>query len=304
MPEYAKMKNAELEGLLKARGLTTGGKKADMVDRLTKDDEQKKDTTQSTGAPASASAKPTSGDAEDEIDWDDDAEPAATDAAKPAAPAESASDPAAEAVARAGGKGAVDNPQAVPNQVADIDPSKTADLSVKSPTEQKEDAADEAKVEEKKEPTPDYTRGLAPSNLDVEIEKRKARAKKFGLNIEEDEGLKKLERAKKFGETGPPKGLDEALPERSRKRGRDATDDGAGGRDKRRGGRFGGRRGRDDRGDRVNRNDRGGDRRRDSRDGRGDDRSRTNNGSNWMSEADKAKAEARKNKWAAPAASS
>ncbi|KAF2651787.1 hypothetical protein K491DRAFT_82597 [Lophiostoma macrostomum CBS 122681] len=298
MPEYAKMKNAELEGLLKARGLTTGGKKADMVDRLTKDDQQKQDTTRSTNAPASAPAKPAAGDAEDEIDWDDDAEPAATDGTKPAAPADPIPDPAAEAVAKAGGKGAIDNPQAVPNQVADIDPSKTADLSVKCSTEEKEGAAGEAKAEEKKEPTPDYTRGLAPSNINVEIEKRKARAKKFGLNIEEDEGFKKLERAKKFGETGPPRGLDEALPERNRKRGRDANDDGAGGRDKHRGGRFGGRRGR---GDRADRGDRGGDRRRDPRDSRGDDRSRTNNGANWMSDADRAKADARKNKWAAPA---
>jgi SAP domain-containing ribonucleoprotein len=39
MPEYAKMKNADLEALLKERGLPSAGKKADMVDRLVKDDE-------------------------------------------------------------------------------------------------------------------------------------------------------------------------------------------------------------------------------------------------------------------------
>ena len=131
-------------------------------------------------------------------------------------------------------------------------------------------------------------------HLADEIEKRKARAKRFGLNVEEDEGLKKLERAKKFGEVGPPAGLDEALPERTRKRGREDGDEGRGG-DKHRGGRFGRQRGRGN-GDRR-RNDH-----RDNRDNRRNDRNdrnRSNGGpSSWMSDADKAKAEARKAKFA------
>ncbi|KAF2022135.1 hypothetical protein BU24DRAFT_38320 [Aaosphaeria arxii CBS 175.79] len=291
MPEYAKMKNADLEALLKERGLQTGGKKADMVERLNKDDETKKPAD----APAPEDAKAAVPHPEDEIDWDDDEEvPAAADeaATKKAEPTDNAT-----TTKKAGGEGAIDNPQAVPNQVADIDPAKTADLSVKEPGEEKDpaEASDALAAEEKKEPPPDYTRGLAASNIDEEIEKRKARAKKFGLNIEDDEGLKKLERAKKFGETGPPQGLDEALPERSRKRGRDNDNEAGRGRDKRRGtGRFNGRRGggqdrrRDDRGD--NRGDRG--------DNRREDRGRANGGSNWMSEADRAKAEARKAKFA------
>jgi SAP domain-containing ribonucleoprotein len=323
MPEYAKMKNVELESLLKTRGLPTGGKKADMVDRLTKDDEKSGD-----GASKSAALHP-----EDEIDWDDDGEDAPAEAAKPAAATDApASNESSTTVAEAEPI-SNPNPQAIPNQVADIDPSKTDDLSVKEPAEENTEVESEAKVEEeKKEPPPDYTKGLAASSLDAEIEKRKARAKKFGLNIEEDEGLKKLERMKKFGETGPPKGLDEALSDRTKKRGREDIEEG--GRNKRRGGgnerrgrgnqggtRGGDRRGergedrRGERGEDRRGGDRGGDRRRDNRDGRdtrerGDNRreerrdDRPRNGGFQMSAEDKAKADARKAKWATPAASS
>jgi SAP domain-containing ribonucleoprotein len=289
MPEYAEMKNADLQALLKTRGLPAAGKKADLVERLTKDDEQK-NAAQRT-EPAASAEKPSAAQDEDQIEWDEDDEPAPA-SEKPTEPATTAE----ETVAKAGGEGLLDNPQAVPNQVADIDPSKTADLSVKSPGEEKTEDAAEEKVEEKKEPPPDYTKGLAASNIDEEIEKRKKRAIKFGQKIEDDEGLKKLERMKKFGETGPPKGLDEALPERPLKRGRDANDQGGrGGRNnKRRGGdKFGGGR----RGP-ANRD---GDRRRDDNRPRDDNRARdnirSNNGGSWMSEADRQKAEERKKKF-------
>jgi len=272
------MKNAELEALLKERGLPTTGKKADMVDRLSKDDEKATTTTAT--------------NAEDEIDWDDDGdEAAATTTAK----TDDAVTSNEETIANAGGEGQPPNPQAVPNQIADIDPAQTDDLTVQAP-------AEDAQPEEKKEPAPVYTQGLAATNLDEEIERRKKRAEKFGMKIEDDEGLKKLERAKKFGENGPPKGLDEALPERSRKRGREGGEDG--GDNKRRGGgRAGGRGrgGRDRRDNRDNRDNRnGGDRsEREPRKEQG----RSNGGSSWMSEKDKAAAEARKAKFAKPAAS-
>jgi SAP domain-containing ribonucleoprotein len=288
MVEYAKMKNADLEALLKERGLPTGGKKADMVDRLTKDDEKKTDA-------------PSKLHPEDEIDWDDEGDEGATDTAKVdlAAPAAKESEAAAPApstapgvstTAKPAGEGQASNPQAVPNQKVDIDPAKTDDLSVKPPSEEKEGPPEAA--EEKKAPAVDYTKGLAATNMEEEIEKRRRRAEKFGLKIDDDdENMKKLERAKKFGEVGPPKGLDDALPERQerRKRGRDDNDDS--GRNKRRGGgRFGGRGGR------------GGDRRRDDRNHRGsrDDRRE----SNWMNETERKKAEERKAKWAKPAAAS
>ena len=64
MTEYSKLKNAELENLLKARGLPHTGKKADMVLRLQEDDKKQ---SSNGDAPAVPTAP-----AEDEIDWDDD----------------------------------------------------------------------------------------------------------------------------------------------------------------------------------------------------------------------------------------
>ena len=57
--DYAKLKNAELETLLKQRGLPHTGKKADLVARLQDDD-------------AKATVKVAVDHPEDEIDWDDD----------------------------------------------------------------------------------------------------------------------------------------------------------------------------------------------------------------------------------------
>jgi SAP domain-containing ribonucleoprotein len=283
MSNYAKLKNDELQGLLRDRGLPTTGKKADMVDRLTKDDENKTTADQ---APAHPNAHP-----EDEIDWDDeDAQaPATKDTdTKASAPADAAV-AAPDALANADSTAKPTNPQAVPNQKAALDPSTTDDLSVKPPVDSSEP----------KEPAPSYAAGLAATDLDAEIEKRKKRAARFGTKLEDDETLKKLERAKKFGEVGPPKGLDEALPERERKRAREDNDDA--GRNKRRGGArpAGATRGsRDGRG--ANRD---GDRRRDTR--RDEKRSDNGSGGNWMSAADRERAEARKAKWTAkPAATS
>lgn len=205
MTEYTKMKNAELEALLKERNLPHTGKKADLIKRLQESD-----------APAKT--------AEDEIDWDDE----------PAAAASKATTEAAAVAIAAGGQGQPPNPQAVPNQQADIDPSQTDDLTVIKPAENDastaaladpETTADasapsEAQPEEPAKPAVDFTSGLAKTTLDQEIEKRKARAKKFGLNEDEDEALKALERAKRFGNTEMPGKLNEALPERrERKRG-------------------------------------------------------------------------------------
>ncbi|KAF1933981.1 uncharacterized protein M421DRAFT_88037 [Didymella exigua CBS 183.55] len=275
MPEYAKMKNAELEALLKERGLPHAGKKADMVDRLTKDDEKN-----SSGA-TPADPKPAV-NTEDEIDWDDD-EPAKT---APAAAEEVTTNK--ETVDKAGGEGQPLNPQAVPNQVADIDPAKTDDLSVQPPTEGPDTTA-----EENKEPAPSYAQGLAATSIDEEIERRKKRALKFGTKIEDDEGLKKLERMKKFGEKGQVQGLDEALPERERKRGREDKDDA--GANKRRDGGRPGRGGRGGGGRRDNRNERS---RRDSRSPR---RERAPANASY-SESDRKAAEARKARFAKPAA--
>jgi SAP domain-containing ribonucleoprotein len=300
MPEYAKMKNADLEALLRDRSLPATGKKADMVDRLVKDDEKK-------AAPADPKAAV---NAEDEIDWDDDGDETANTTAK----TETAVTSNEETIEKAGGEGQAANPQAVPNQVADIDPAQTDDLTVQPPAE----GGEEAVTEDKKEPAPDYTKGLAATNLEEEIERRRKRAEKFGMKVEDDEGLKKLERAKKFGESGPPKGLDEALPERNRKREREGGDD-AGDNKRRGGGRSGGRGGRgggsgrdrrDNRDNRDNRDSRDNRDNRDSRDSRNrgereprKEQGRSNGNGSWMNDKDRAAADARKAKWTNSAAS-
>ena len=227
MTDYTKMKNADLEGLLKDRGLAHTGKKADLVKRLQDDDATKTDGP----APASTTTKPDA--QEDEIDWDDEPAAAATDASK------ATTEPAAAAIA-AGGQGQVSNPLAVPNQVPAIDPAETHDLTVSEPAAATgenapapesqsvpEETAAEAPVAAEKEKTPvDFSAGIAKTTLEQEIEKRKARAKKFGLDESTDETLKELERAKRFGATDLPGRLNEALPEkREKKRGREVPED-------------------------------------------------------------------------------
>ncbi|MCJ1272411.1 hypothetical protein MMC21_000197 [Puttea exsequens] len=201
--DYSKRKNAELEDLLKARSLPHNGKKADLVARL-----QQYDAEQA----AAASSKPTSTAkttvaTEDEIDWEDDAAAAAP------------TDPAGAAAIAAGGQTQPSNPTAVPNQKIATDPSKTSDLTVAvAPTSGTKPAEPET-------PKLDYAAGLQATDLDAELAKRKARAAKFGIQESNEDALKAIERAKKFGtgsegDTVAVKGLDQALPERGTKRGR------------------------------------------------------------------------------------
>lgn len=214
--DYSKKTNAELVEILKSRSLPHTGKKADLVARLQQDDEKK-------AAPASNS---NAGAAEDVIDWDDE-----IPAEKPATEA------GANAIA-AGGKDAVANPVAVPNQKldTDADPATADDLTVESTgaaatvTGQPDETATE---DEKKGAVVDFSQGLAASELEEELRKRKARAAKFGIVEDTETALKEaekqMERAKRFG-TGAGaeattgvgvRGLDEALPnEPSRKRSR------------------------------------------------------------------------------------
>ena len=213
MADYSKMKNVELETLLKERGLAHTGKKADLVKRL-------QDSDASGVAPAPASSR-----VEDEIDWDD--EPATTDAKA------ATSEPAAAAI-QAGGTGQPPNPTAVPNQVVDTDPAPTNDLQVASKPAATEASGtkpadgDATVTEPVKEKTPvDFSSGMAATTLDEEIAKRKARAKKFGMDESKDETLQKLERQKRFGGDELPSNLNSALPDkRERKRGREAEDAG------------------------------------------------------------------------------
>ncbi len=227
MADYVKKKNDELAALCKERGLPHTGKKADLVKRL-----EDHDAT-STTAPAADQAP-----IEDEIDWDE--EPA-TETAKAAT-----TQPAADAIA-AGGIGVeVPNPQAVPNQVVAEDPATTNDLTVAA------DPAADGAAAEVKELEKDFSTGLAERTIDEEIEKRKARARRFGLPDDTDD-IKALERAKRFGTAELPGMMNKALPtSHDRKRGRDGGE-GDGGVRKRSRGPLRGRGGRGGRGPRRER---------------------------------------------------
>jgi len=231
--DYSKKKNAELEDLLRARSLPHTGKKADLIARLVQHD---KDSSQ---APPTTSAKSSTATAvaDDEIDWDDEKEKddEKDKDATPAAPEPTA---AGKAALAAGGKGQPANPVAVPNQILAEDPATTDDLTVKQPSTT-DPAVSEAPGTETETDTPalapiaDFSQNLAQTSLDAELEKRKARAARFGLPVaEESDAVKALERAKRFGmDTEEGKkvvgGLDSALPERARnKRGRGEDDKG------------------------------------------------------------------------------
>lgn len=285
--DYSKKTNAELVEVLKARSLPHTGKKAELVARIQEDDEK------TAGAPAAAPAAASKTDAaEDVIDWDDDVPADTTVTEKPTTEA------GANAIA-AGGKGAVANPVAVPNQKLDTDPAATDDLKVESVGEAAPAAA-EPVAETEKKPAVDYTRGLPATELEEELRKRKARAEKFGIIEDTETALKEAEkslaRAKRFGTategdsaaSASVKGLDQALPdEKSRKRAR-TEQSGQGGQGGQ-GGRGGKRR---DHG--RNRNRRGGN-------NGGNNGASASSGQKPHNEKDKLAAEARKKRFATAA---
>lgn len=317
--DYSKKTNAELVDILKARSLPHTGKKAELVARIEEDDAKSQ--------PAEPAPTAKADTAEDVIDWEDDDEPATADAAKPTTEA-------GAATMAAGGKGPVPNPVAVPNQKLDVDPAATDDLKVESTGEPKGDAlatepaetaptesTETAQPAEEDKPPVDYSIGLATTELEEELKKRKARAEKFGITEETKasiaEAEKKLERAKRFGAEGEEKEgagvekLDAALPsENPRKRARAENDQGERGDKKRqsggrnnfrgrgphRGGRGGRGHGRGWRGGRGGRGGRGSD-------NHGGQRPHPNNANHntkdsGLSEKDKAAMEARKKRFA------
>ncbi|KAL1977068.1 hypothetical protein VTN31DRAFT_3350 [Thermomyces dupontii] len=290
--DYEKKTVAQLHELLKARGLPTSGRKNELIARLQESDNKQSEPAKATDPPA-----------EDVIDWDDEV-PGATESASASASAAKPSTEAGAAMVAAGGKGEVTNPVAVPNQKLDEDPAKTDDLKVEAkgdasnkPAQPEAAVAETQATEDGKKadtteadagkPSSDYSAGLRATQLEEEIEKRKARAAKFGI-VEETkaaltEAEKALQRAKRFGTADAAAGtilsrLDKALPtERPRKRGRGDDDHGGRGGKRR---SIGGR-------DRNNR-PRGG--------GRGGERPKF-----VLSEEDRAKAEARKKRFAVTA---
>lgn len=204
--------------------------------------------------------------------------------------AKAATTEASKQVLDAGGVGAVKNPVAVPNQTLVEDPAKTNDLSVAAEGGVPEAGTAEETVKEKS-PEKDFTSGISERTIEEEIEKRKARARKFGTS-EDTEEIKLLERAKRFGTANVPGLLNGALSmnREDRKRAADSLDEGnirKRGRGKGpRGGRGMGRRTGSSRGPKPEK-----DSLPKSTGGRG----------GWMTDEDRAKAEARKARFAPPA---
>ena len=169
--------------------------------------------------------------AEDEIDWDEEDNKTTTEPATTVA---------------SGGQNPTTAPAAAPSQTVDTESLKTTDLKVAggdAPPVGSTDVSSEAKTSETapkvEAPKIDYSAGIAKTDAEKEAEKRAARAKRFGITetAEATEAQKKLERAKKFGldtEEAVVKGLDDALPDRRAKRGREGKDDGRGGRNAKR----------------------------------------------------------------------
>ena len=246
MAEYAKKKNDELAALCKERGLAHTGKKADLVKRLEEHD--------AAGVAPAKTAAP-----EDEIDWDE---------------------PAAETAKAANAK-----PTAAPtSETKPSAPAPSEQSATATAPDGGQDAPSATKVEESTE-SKDFSSGLADRTLDEEIEKRKARARKFGLPENSDE-IKALERAKRFGTGQIPGMLNKALST-ERKRGRET--DGDGSLRKRSRARTGRGRAEPEAGTRQTNGRRG---------GGGDSEAKGSGVPAWMSEADKKKAEARKARFA------
>ncbi|KAI6796034.1 hypothetical protein KC361_g4651 [Hortaea werneckii] len=276
--DYAKKKNDELISLCKERGLQHTGKKSDFVKRLEEYDAAQK------GEPLPAVPASKAAGLEDDIDWDD--EPAAT------AEGKAATTEAAKETLDAGGVGEVKNPVDVPNQTLVEDPAKENELSV-APPASNGDAAAAATAEPAKEKSPekDFTSGIGERTIEEEIEKRKARARKFGLP-EDSEEIKLLERAKRFGTSNVPGLLNAALTtdKKEKKRAAEALEEGnirkrsrgpKGGRGRGMGNRRGSSRGPKPERDSLPK----------TAGGQG----------SWMMEEDKKKAEARKARFGAPA---
>jgi SAP domain-containing ribonucleoprotein len=161
--DYNKFKVAELKEMLSTRGLPTSGNKSDLVARLSEADAQKNEPQ--TAVDFGDDLLPP----EDEIDWD------AGDTKK------RLPDEAANTLTASAAKPAEAKP-AAPAAPAPVPASKTSPEAPK-PSETTEKPATKA----------DDAAALAA----IELEKRKKRAERFGIPL--NENAKALERAQRFG---------------------------------------------------------------------------------------------------------
>ncbi|KAL2133605.1 hypothetical protein VTI74DRAFT_2043 [Chaetomium olivicolor] len=215
MADYNSMKVPELKKLLTERGLPHTGNKADLIARLTENDNQKAGDA---AKPQADSKKPAT---EDEIDYEDDDVPTAksADVAETKPAPETAPAPATE------------------EKTAEAAPAETTTTNIGEESKTAEDKPTTAELEPAK---PVFTQNLPPTNAKTEAEKRAARAARFGIATDENsEEAKKAARAARFGVANDQvSALDSALPDRPlRKRGR--GEGGGEGKDEENGGRGG-----------------------------------------------------------------
>ncbi|KAI1450076.1 hypothetical protein F5Y02DRAFT_370911 [Annulohypoxylon stygium] len=187
MSDYTSLKVPELKKLLLEQRLPISGNKADLIARLQEHDKSKAEPAREN---------------EDEIDYSDDDVPATTKPTEPMKPVE---------------------PIPASTEEKPVDSSTglepTKDLAEPSATANK---AAETKPKPNEPDKVDFSAHLPASDADVEARKRAERAKRFGIETEDDE--KKNARAERFGvdQSSLTKGLDSALPEkRAPKRGRE-----------------------------------------------------------------------------------
>jgi len=269
MTNYSSLRVNDLRELLSKRKLPTNGKKEELIARLETSDREADQAAAEPALAADATAHLPSAE-EYEINWDEDdtaATGAKSTKPAPAKPEPAELKKAVVASASAGvaatggtqGESKIEEQEAaqpskdgkkpftfkrLAEQFTDLPSTKRQDNKKPAKTESAKEApavaATTEKIEETtakpeteaKPSTPEstFTAGLAPTPLEVELEKRKARAARFGAEQADPnaaESLKKLERAARFGggvTTGDAesavgvKGLDQALPERRGKR--------------------------------------------------------------------------------------
>ena len=272
MTHYATLRVTDLKDLLSKRKLPTNGNKAELVARLEAAD---REATPPAPAPAADAVAHLPSAEEYEVNWDEDDTTATGPKSAKLAPSKPESADVKKALSTpreqsraAGTKG---SGMKVADKTASTEPEGKKPFTFKRLADQFTDLPSTKTTEIKKTPSmPDipkatsatssenpallqkteagvkpatqeqsFSAGLAPTPLQVELEKRKARAARFGaeqVDPNAAESLKKLERAARFGSTNTHgdagdaivgvKGLDQALPERKVKRAGDHVNGG------------------------------------------------------------------------------
>ncbi|RVD87669.1 uncharacterized protein DFL_001887 [Arthrobotrys flagrans] len=204
MTDYNKLKVADLKEQLANRGLPTIGKKDELVSRLVADD-------------ATKASNPPNGESSSEP---------AKEAAPAAAPGTSATEtPVEQKETKKDTTAPPSESVPEPAAAAPIEGEKKKFTFKRLADEFGTPTSEASKPEEPKVPEPveSFAAGLATTDTDSELEKRKRRAARFGVPV--TESIKLVERAKRFAADGDDsnkdttiKALDSALGENKGKK--------------------------------------------------------------------------------------